>query len=93
VAVKQVRKPLTAEEKRIADRVARAKRGHSPVNRTSNYHEQLGELARECGVPVDEVIEEWSSRAAAREYDGGFTRDEAEFLAMDDTRQRLRRAA
>jgi hypothetical protein len=93
VAVKQVRKPLTAEEKRIADRVARAKRGHSPVNRTSNYHEQLGELARECGVPVDEAIESWSERAAAREYLGCFTRDEAEFLAMDDVRSFYRKSA
>jgi hypothetical protein len=93
VAVKQVRKPLTAEEKRIADRVARAKRGHSPVNRTSNYHEQLGELARECGVAVDLVIEEWSERAAAREYLGNVSRDEAEFLAMGDVRQRWRKSA
>jgi hypothetical protein len=93
VAVKQVRKPLTAEEKRIADRVARAKRGHSPVNRTSNYHEQLGELARECGLDVADVVAEWEERSAAREYLGCFGRDEAEFLAMGDVRSFYRKSA
>lgn len=69
------------------------KRHRSPLDRTSNYHEQLGELARAADVPVDAVVEEWSERAAAREYMGGVTRDEAEFLAMDDCRARFRRIA
>jgi len=78
----------TPKERMIADRVRRAQAVKSPVDRTSNFHEQLGELSRDAGVPIDELIEEWSSRAAAREYEAGFTRDAAEEKAMADVRER-----
>jgi hypothetical protein len=90
---KPAARPLTAEEKRIQDRIARVKKHRSPVDRTSNYHVQLGDLAKECGVTFDVAYEEWSERAAAREYMGNMSRDEAEFLAMDDVRQRWRKSA
>lgn len=81
---------LTAKDKVVADRVRRAKAMRSPVDRTSRYHEQLGELARTADVPVDVVVEEWGERAAVREYLGGVTRDEAERLAFDDVLERFK---
>lgn len=93
LAIRKLQPKETAKDRQVKHRVMTAKAQRSPVDRTSRYHEQLGELARECDAPVDEVIEEWSERAAAREYLGGVSRDVAEFLAMDDVRQRYRRGA
>jgi hypothetical protein len=43
-------------------------------------------LARETGQPRGRVLEEWSERAAIREYLGNVPRAEAEFRAIDDVR-------
>ena len=32
----------------------------------------------------DDQLENWNERAAIREYDGGYTREEAERLATED---------
>lgn len=50
------------------------------------YPYELEQLARETGVSPLHVLEAFLERAAIREYDGGFSRDEAERLALADTR-------
>lgn len=50
------------------------------------YPHELEQLARETGVSPLHVLEEFLERAAIREHDGGFSRDEAERLALADTR-------
>lgn len=50
-----------------------------------------GDLARECGAEPCDVIDEFSERAAAREYSGGLSRGEAEKLAWSDTEARYRK--
>ena len=79
----------TPSDRARQDRIMRAKQHRSPVDRTSNYHERLSEFARERDVPAFAVILEWEERAAVREYLGGVTRDEAEALAFNDTRERF----
>lgn len=91
MAIRKLHPQETAKDRAIKHRLMTAKAKRSPVDRTSHYYEQLGEVARASDTPVDLVIEEWSERAAAREYMGGVSRDEAEFLAMDDVRQRFTR--
>jgi hypothetical protein len=49
----------------------------------------FGVIVRDTRRSRDEVIETWRERAAIREYDGGYSRAEAETLAMDDTRDLL----
>jgi hypothetical protein len=46
--------------------------------------ERLTAIATEHGVPLDRLLEEWSERAAIREYLGGMPRDEAELAAIRD---------
>src|SRR5688500_3229945 len=89
MALRKIKPIETAKDRAVQDRVRRAKTTRSPVDRTSKYHEQIGELARACGVTFDVVYEEFSERAAAREYLGGVSRDEAEFAAMGDVRERF----
>lgn len=47
--------------------------------------DQLEDVARRSGVPIDRVVEEHSERAAIREYLGNMTRDEADQAAIGDT--------
>ena len=44
------------------------------------------ELARTLGVDADALVEEWTERAAIREFDGGQSRADAERDALDDIR-------
>lgn len=53
------------------------------------YPYELEQLARETGVSPLETPELFLERAAIREYDGGFSRDEAERLALGDVRDGL----
>ena len=78
----------TPSDRAIADRIKRAKAVKSPVDRSSDYHERLGELSRKLDLPIDCLIEEWSERAACREYLGGVSRSEAEELAFADVQER-----
>jgi hypothetical protein len=55
------------------------RRAPKPVPR-----DDLGELARLTGRSRDEVIETVAERAAIREYLGGYPREEAEKLALED---------
>ena len=48
------------------------------------YPYELEQLAREAGISPLVVLEEFLSRAAIREYDGGMTRDVAEARAYED---------
>ena len=44
------------------------------------------ELARTLGVDADALIEQWTERAAIREFEGNQPRAEAERDALDDVR-------
>lgn len=46
--------------------------------------DQLAAIAAEHNVPLDRLHEEWSERAAIREYLGGMPRNEAELAAVRD---------
>jgi antitoxin component of RelBE/YafQ-DinJ toxin-antitoxin module len=45
---------------------------------------QLAEIASKHGVPIDVLHDEWSERAAIREYLGGMPRAKAEREAVGD---------
>jgi hypothetical protein len=47
-------------------------------------HDQLAAISAAHGVPLDRLLEEWSERAAIREYLGGMPRDETELAAIHD---------
>ena len=49
----------------------------------------IDEIVARTGRSRDEVVEAWDERAAIREYLGGLPRDEAEQLALEDTRDLL----
>ena len=70
----------------IADRVARARAKVPPQDPTGECHYAIAEIAQACGRDVGDLVEEWHERAAAREYEGGATRDEAERMAVVDLR-------
>jgi hypothetical protein len=48
------------------------------------------QLAAKYGVPPLVVLEEFLERASIREYQGGYQRNEAEALAIEDTEQWLK---
>lgn len=73
-------------ERELSDRIARARARNPPQDPTGECHEAIAEIAKECGRDVGDLIEEWHERAAAREYLGGATRDEAERAAVADMR-------
>lgn len=93
MAVRKVATKPTAAELLLADRIARAKAANPPRDPTGEHHQAMAELARTSGMRVDHLLDEWSERAACREYLGNVTRAEAERLACEDvieayTRQR-----
>jgi hypothetical protein len=51
---------------------------------TKTLREQLHEIARHGGVPIERVVEEHAERAAIREYLGGMPRAEADRAALRD---------
>ncbi len=57
----------------------------APPKGPPTLHEQLREVARRGGVPIEHVVEEHAERAAIREYLGGMSREEAEAAAIEDT--------
>ena len=44
------------------------------------------DLARTLGVDPEALVEEWTERAAIREFEGGQSRADAERDALDDVR-------
>lgn len=49
------------------------------------------ELARTLGVDADALVEQWTERAAIREFEGNQSRADAERDALDDVRLLYRR--
>lgn len=79
------------KQAQIDDRVRRAMPPR--VDPTGVCHASLRDLADHYGVPVAELVESWSERAAVRGYLGGVTVCEAEALAVADVRDWLERRA
>lgn len=46
------------------------------------------ELAKALGVDADALVEQWTERAAIREFEGGQSRADAERDALEDVRPR-----
>lgn len=49
--------------------------------------EQIMALAREWGVAVGDLLDDFGERAALLEYDANMSRDEAERQAVEDVRR------
>ena len=77
----------TANDRIVADRVARAKAKDG--QRSAEWYERCGELARDHGLDPGDVFEFFDERAAMREYEAGVTRAAAEDAAFGDTRDRF----
>lgn len=65
----------------VADRIARARALDATIDPTGEHHEAIARLAQICGRDVGDLLDEWSERAAAREY-GSEKRDRAESERM-----------
>ena len=91
MAIRKIAQTPTPEDRARADRVKRARQVRTPIERSGHYYEQIAELAGDYGLDVSDLVDEWSERAAAREYLGGYTKEAAEFLAMGDLRERVQR--
>jgi hypothetical protein len=59
-------------------------RGMGNVSSAAKRRERILAHAFELGVDEALMLEEWDERAAIREFLGGYTRDEAERLALRD---------
>jgi len=86
-------KPNTAAFLLAEDRVRRARAADKPVDLTGEHHEALRALAEQTGRDVVALVEEFTERAACREFVGDLPRPMAERLACEDvieayTRQR-----
>lgn len=89
MAIRKFAQVETPSDRALKHKIKMSKQHRSPIDRTSNYHDELCELARSHGRDPAAVIEEWGERAAAREYLGEFSRDEAEMLAFNDVAESL----
>ncbi len=90
-------RPPTPEQRAAVraqdDRADRARRSYPKLDAAGTYRDKCSELAQECGVEFADVWEEWTERAAVREWCGALNRSEAERLAFDDVCTRFRGSA
>lgn len=96
MAVPKRQPRITAADRLLADRIARARAAQPQRDPTGEHHAEIAAIAREAGRDVADLLDEWDERAAIREYDGRTDRAEAERLAVEDVRsayQRQRRLA
>lgn len=91
MAIRNPRRPMTAREREVADRVARARAANPPRDPTGAHHAAIAELASETGRDVVDLLDWWDEAAAVREYDGNVSRTDAERLAFDDVADHVRR--
>ena len=95
MATKAIKGKATPREvvhqQQVDDRVRRAM--PPPSDPGGRHHASLRDLADQHGVPVAELVESWSERAACRTYLGGVSVQEAEALAVADVREWLERRA
>lgn len=87
MAVRKIRPEPTDEEKRQMYRASQARKSYPRFDRHGGYREACGELAEETGGNVDAIYEEWIDRTQARLYNGEREVEDAERLAMADTRE------
>jgi hypothetical protein len=90
VAVRAVKKPLSAEERRVMHRVQAAKKAEPKWDVHGEYAAKCGELAREVGREPHEVYDEFCERSAARVIVGGLDVETGERLAYEDCLERFR---
>ncbi len=86
MAIRKLAPRETEEQRRIRDRVERARRRQPPQDPTGEHHEACCDIARAAGLDPEHVLDAWSERAALRQWDGGATQADAEREAVDDVR-------
>ena len=95
MAVKQ-RRVAESKEHRMSqqeDRVRRARQAVKRFDRHGGYRDACAELARETGSDVESIYEEWEHVASTRMYDGTVEIEDAEIAALNEVRERYRRAS
>ena len=68
MAAKQAKRPLTAKEKQVMDRVQRATKSYPKVDRHGVYREACVELAEETGTNVEDVWDEFVDHPMRKDY-------------------------
>ena len=77
----------------MAKHIASIKKSYPKVDRHGVYRELIAELAEETGADVSSIWEEWQERAGTRLYLGELELEDAEQKALEDVRERYRRAS
>lgn len=78
----------TAEDRMLADRVARARKANPPRDPTGEHHAACAEIARAAAVDVGDVLDDWDHEASIIEYERGCLRADAERVAVEHVRDR-----
>jgi hypothetical protein len=93
MAIKRISPAPTPKERALMDRVQRARKSYPRFDRHGAYREAVGELAAETGADVESIWEEWQDRVRDLLYTGEPEVESAEARALDDMRERFRRAS
>jgi hypothetical protein len=93
MAIRRINPTPTPKERAAMDRVQRAKKSYARLDRYGAYREAIGELAEETGADVEAAWSEWEDRVRDLLYTGEKDVDVAESKALEDIRERFRRAS
>ena len=77
----------------MAKHIAHIRKSYSRFDRHGGYRDACAELAAETGSDVESIYEEWEHVAATRMYDGTIEVEDAEIAALNEVRERYRRAS
>jgi hypothetical protein len=77
----------TAEDRMLADRIARARKAMPPRDPTGEHHASCAAIARAAGADVADVLDAWDELAAVAQYERGTDRPTAEREAVEHVRQ------
>lgn len=77
----------------MARHISHIRKSYPRFDRHGGYMEACAALAEETGCDVVSAYDEWRDRVEARLYTGMVDVDDAEAAAMDDVRERFRRAS
>lgn len=83
MAVREPRRPLTATERIVADRVRRARAGQPRRDPQGYYHTAIADLAKLSGIDIEWLLDLWDEQVSIRAYRGE-TGADAERAAYDE---------
>jgi hypothetical protein len=93
MAVRKPALPPTVKERQMAKHIAHIRKSYNRFDRHGGYRDACAELARETGSDVESIYEEWEHVASTRMYDGTVEIEDAEIAALNEVRERYRRAS